>query len=292
VRQSQGSAKRSPTQAPVSSTPRIPARPGQPGAAPGAAQGTSSFTPIPSAAAGQNPQGTSNFPPVRAGQSPQGTSNFPPVRPGQAPQGTSGFPPVGAGAKPPGAAQTPAAGAPYRPPTPYVYQPKPSILGTGLQRDILSLLIKIAVIVGIIVGLFTFIFGIFQYNGPAMAPAVRSGDLVLFNRFDKTYHAQDLIVVRYQGEMQVRRVVATGGNTVDLIDGGLIVDGARQQEANIFTVTNRYETEIDFPLTVPEGHVFVLGDHREGATDSRTYGPVRVDDTQGKVISIYRRRGF
>jgi len=193
----------------------------------------------------------------------------------------------------PNAGAAPSAQAPtYRPPTAYVYQPKPSILGTGLQRDILSLLIKIAVIAGAVVGLFTFIFGVFQYSSPAMSPAVQSGDLILFNRFDTTYHAQDLIVLSYQGEMQVRRVIATGGNTVDLVDERLIIDGAPQQESNIFFPTHRYDTEIDFPLTVPEGHVFVLGDYREGVTDSRTYGPVRVDDTQGKVISIYRRRGF
>ncbi|MCL2745844.1 MAG: signal peptidase I [Coriobacteriia bacterium] len=169
---------------------------------------------------------------------------------------------------------------------------RPSILGTGLQRDIMSLLIKIAVIAGIVVALFTFIFGVFQYSSPAMSPAVNSGDLILFSRFDREYAAQDLVVVSYLGEMQVRRVVAIGGDTVDLEDGRLIVNGSPQQEANIFTETNRYESEIDFPLAVPQGHVFVLGDHREGATDSRIYGTVPVDDSQGKVISLFRRRGL
>ena len=174
----------------------------------------------------------------------------------------------------------------------YTYNTKPPLLGTGLQRDILSLLIKIGVIAGIVLALFTFIFGVFQYSNHSMYPAVNSGDLILFSRFDKTYHAQDLIVVSYQGDLQVRRVVALSGNLVDIVDGRLVVDGAQQQEDHIFTITNRYESEIDFPLTVPEGHVFVLGDHREGAIDSRIYGTIPVDDSQGKVISLFRRRGF
>ncbi|MCL2606187.1 MAG: signal peptidase I [Coriobacteriia bacterium] len=174
----------------------------------------------------------------------------------------------------------------------YTYRQKPPLLGTGLQRDILSLLLKIAAIAGIVLAMFTFIFGVFQYSADSMNPAVKSGDLVLFSRFDNNYNVQDLIVVRHQGDMQVRRIVASNGDTVDIAEGRLIVNGASQQEANIFTITNRYESEIAFPLTVPEGHVFVLGDNREGATDSRIYGTVPVDDSLGKVISLFRRRGL
>jgi len=175
----------------------------------------------------------------------------------------------------------------------YTYKKKPPLLGTGLQRDILSLLIKIGVIAGIVVALFTFIFGVIQYDSPSMSPTVNSGDLILFSQFERRgYIAQDLVVVRYQGETQVRRVVATAGNTVDIVEGRLIIDGATQQEENIFTITNRYESEIDFPLTVPEGHIFVLGDHREGSTDSRIYGTVPEEDTLGKVTGLFRRRGF
>jgi signal peptidase I len=174
----------------------------------------------------------------------------------------------------------------------YSYSSKPSILGTGLQRDIMSLLIKIAVIVGIVVALFTFVFGVFQYSSAAMNPAVKSGDLILFSRFDRAYASQDLVVVSYQGEMQVRRVVAVGGDIVDFDDEALIVNGARQQEPDIFVPTQRFESEISFPLTVPQGHIFVLGDYRESAIDSRIYGTIAVDDSQGKVISIFRRRGF
>ena len=241
-------------------------------------------------AAGQTPQptfapGTPATRPTAAGQTPQAAT----------PAGTA----TAATANPATKAPTPTTAAPTHTgpgtgvPNPhYTYNTKPPLLGTGLQRDILSLLLKIGVIAGIVLALFTFIFGVFQYSDHTMYPAVNSGDLILFSRFDKTYHAQDLVVVRYQGNMQVRRVVALSGNTVDIYNGNLIVDGASQQEEHIFVPTDRYETEIDFPLVVPEGHIFVLGDHRTGAVDSRIYGTIPIDDSQGKVISLFRRRGF
>jgi len=165
-------------------------------------------------------------------------------------------------------------------------------LGTGLQRDILSLLIKVAIIVGIVVATFTFAFGLVRYESPSMSPAVHSGDLIMFSRFDRNYFAQDLIVVTFQGETQIRRVVAVAGDTVDFADGTLLLDGVPQTEERITTETFRYVSEIDFPLTVPNGYVFVLADHREYATDSRTYGAVPIDDTQGKVVNILRSRLF
>jgi len=230
---------------------------------------------------------------------------------GVRPAGSPATPAISAGARPAGAPGNPAApstvGIPGNPavrpagqmgpgsgvPNPnYRYNAKPSLLGTGLQRDILSLLIKIAVIAGAVFALFTFIFGVFQYTSASMDPHVKSGDLIMYSRFDTNYAAQDLIVLSYQGEMQVRRVVAIAGDTVDFETGGLIVNGSRQQEAGIFTETERYESEVSFPLTVPAGHVFVLGDHRPGATDSRIYGPVDAEDTLGKVTSVFRRRGL
>jgi len=235
------------------------------------------------APAGASPAGSPS------GATPPGTrpaSSNPPGTPAPLQQARPGTMPTGTR---PAGQMGPGTGVPN---PNYRYNTKPPLLGTGLQRDILSLLIKIAVIAGAVVALFTFIFGVFQYTSASMDPHVKSGDLIMYSRFDTEYAAQDLVVLSYQGEMQVRRVVAIAGDTVDFEAGGLMVNGSRQQEAGIFTDTERYESEISFPLTVPAGHVFVLGDHRTGATDSRIYGPVATDDTLGKVTSIFRRRGL
>jgi signal peptidase I len=87
-------------------------------------------------------------------------------------------------------------------------------------------------------------------------------------------------------------VVATAGDVVDINEDGLVINGALQQEPRIHEATERYEEGVIFPLTVPEGHVFVLAASRTDATDSRIYGPVEIEDTLGKVMTVIRQRNI
>ena len=126
-----------------------------------------------------------------------------------------------------------------------------------------------------------------------MAPAIKDGDLVIFYRYTSAgYLPQDVIVLKHNGQSQARRVVATAGDTVDITEDGLMINGALQQEPEIYQMTQRYQDGVSFPLTVPEGQVFVLGDSRSGAEDSRMYGCLNIDDTLGKVITVIRRRSI
>jgi signal peptidase I len=159
-------------------------------------------------------------------------------------------------------------------------------------RELLSLLVKIAVICGIAAAALTFVYGLHRNADADMTPAVKDGDLVMFYRLDKDYAAGDIVILSYEGERQARRVVAIGGDTVDITEDGLLINGALQQEFEIYEDTPRYAEGIDLPVTVGEGAIFVLGDSRENATDSRVYGEVKVSDTQGKVVAVARHRGL
>lgn len=161
----------------------------------------------------------------------------------------------------------------------------------GILYELLILLIKIAAIIGVFVAIFTFIFGIFRTGDASMHPAIRDGDLVIYYRYDKNYVASDSIVVQFNDELEARRVVAIAGDKVDFNGAGqLLINGSAQQEREIYERTFRLDTEIEFPMTVPEGHVFVLGDGREHSTDSRVYGSVPIEDTLGKVTIVIRTR--
>jgi len=162
----------------------------------------------------------------------------------------------------------------------------------SVWRELGSLGIKIVVVVLVFVLIFTLLYGLQRNTDPDMFPMVKDGDLVMYYRLDKDYTAGDLLLLEYKGDTEVRRVVAKAGDTVDIKDGGLVVNGALQQEPAIFEKTQRYADGATFPLTVGPGQVFVLGDARNNATDSRVYGPVNEKDTLGKVITIIRRRGF
>jgi len=161
----------------------------------------------------------------------------------------------------------------------------------SVWKDLLTLIIKITSIALVFMLLFTFLYGIMRYQDPYMDPSIKDGDLVIFYRYTQVgYVPQDPIVLDYDGERQVRRVIATAGDTVDITEEGLIINGAVQQED--FQKVERYEEGVSFPLTVPEGQVFVLGDRRSGATDSRIYGCVKIKDTLGKVMTVIRRRSI
>jgi signal peptidase I len=169
---------------------------------------------------------------------------------------------------------------------------KPTYQPPSTWKELRGLVIKIGVIIITFLLIFTFLFGFHRNSDPYMAPMVKTGDLVVFYRLTNDYAIGDLLIVEFQGERQIRRVVAKAGDIVDIGEDGLIVNGAIQQEANIFQSTFPYEEGVEFPLTVGEGQVFVLADSREGATDSRIYGGVDVKDAQGTVITIIRRRHF
>lgn len=176
-----------------------------------------------------------------------------------------------------------------RPDTP---PPKARPAVPSLGKDILYLLIKIAAILLAFVLLFTFMYGLYRAENESMAPAIRDGDLVVYFRLDTVYAAGDTLLLEFEGQRQIRRVIATAGDVVDITEDGLLINGALQQEPAIYQRTERYEDGVEFPLTVGEGEVFVLADARENGTDSRVYGAVAVKDTLGKVMTVLRRRNI
>ncbi len=167
---------------------------------------------------------------------------------------------------------------------------KPSFL-----RDLFGLVFKIGFLLLVIFILFTYLFGVHRTTLPNMVPNIKDGDLVFFYRIDKDYVAGDALVLIQQGKQQVQRVIAVGGDEVDIDEEYIRVNGYIQlnlEDLHIAGRTMRYEEGIDFPVKLAEDEVFVLGDNRENATDSRIYGPVKITDTLGKVMMVIRNRGF
>jgi len=162
----------------------------------------------------------------------------------------------------------------------------------SVWHDLMNLVIKIMAIVVTFMVITTFFYGVYRNSDPDMFPKIKDGDPIMFYRLDKEYAIGDLLVLDFKGERQVRRVVARAGDIVDITEDGLMVNGAMQQELEIIEKTERYAEGIAFPLTVQEGQVFVLGDARQNASDSRIYGAVNTKDTLGKVITVVRWRNM
>ena len=158
----------------------------------------------------------------------------------------------------------------------------------GLLKDILLLILKIIAVVLVFIFIFSLMFGIVRYKDSSMIPAIKEKDIAFFYRYRDGYIAGDVIVLRYEGKVQLRRIIAVEDDIVDITDAGLKLNGSLQQEWGIYQETGRFNEGIEFPVKVPKGYVFVMGDNREEAVDSRVYGCVKIKDTLGRVITVFR----
>ena len=89
------------------------------------------------------------------------------------------------------------------------------------------------------------------------------------------------------GQVFIERVVAVGGDRLKIQDGATVIDGEVRRDTYARKDADCPICNLPREITVPRGHVFVMGDNRGESEDSRVWGPVRVDDVQGKVRLRY-----
>ena len=159
-------------------------------------------------------------------------------------------------------------------------------------NELLHLLLKIGIAVLIFWIVFSFVFGVFRVQSNEMKPSLQDGDLVLFYRLDKDIQVSEVAVYEYEGAVHAARVIAREGDVVDIDENGLLINGSYQQESNIYTDTQQFAEGIRFPVTVGKDEVFLLGDNRSSASDSRIYGCVSKSSILGTAVSFFRRRGI
>ncbi len=145
-----------------------------------------------------------------------------------------------------------------------------------------------------VVLLFTFALRLIGVDGHSMVPTLQDQDrlLVLNTPLYRDFRRGDIVILRKQTFTQepiVKRIIATEGQTVD-IDfsmGAVWVDGELLDEPYIAELTFSQEG-LDFPLTVPEDSIFVMGDNRNNSNDSRDVhlGTVDTRYVIGKAVFL------
>ena len=160
-------------------------------------------------------------------------------------------------------------------------------------RDITDFLGRLAAMVVLLALLFGFAFGITPMANDDMAPRISAGDLLLYYRLADDWANGDVMVFEKDGEQYVGRIVARGGDTVEVTDQAtLVVNGSTVLENDIYYTTPKYDDGPAYPVTLAQDEFFILCDYREGARDSRYFGPVRASEVKGKVITVVRRSGL
>ena len=150
-----------------------------------------------------------------------------------------------------------------------------------------------AIVAAIVVVTFAFLFcfRVFNVEGSSMKPTLQPGDKVVVSTIGYTPKQGDIIVLSGAEGVNkpiIKRVIAVEGDKVDInfTTGIVTVNGREEHYAEDLTTQQK---DIAFPLEVPEGTVFILGDNRAMSLDSRPSEVGCVDERQivGKVLFRY-----
>ena len=160
-----------------------------------------------------------------------------------------------------------------------------------VNEEVKSWIISITSAVLVAIFIRYFIVELYVVDGPSMQPTLQDGERLVVNKF--IYHWRDplrgeVVIFRYPRDHSrdfIKRVIAVGGDTIEIKDGHVFVNDALVNEDYIAE-----KTRTEYPKqTVPEGTLFVCGDNRRNSLDSRfpDVGFVPLELVKGKAALIF-----
>jgi signal peptidase I len=180
---------------------------------------------------------------------------------------------------------TPGTGAPEKAPS----------RRSGALWQIVEFILTIAVAFLVAQAVRTWVVQPYVVPTGSMLPTIQLHDQVLANKFIYRFRdpvRPDIVVLddpTGQVGTLIKRVIATGGQTVDLRDGKVYVNGVALVEPYTYGQPSDplMGSPVKFPVQVPAGSVWVMGDNRTQSQDSRWFGPAKLSAVHGEAFFTY-----
>ena len=153
------------------------------------------------------------------------------------------------------------------------------------RKAFLSTVYSLIIVAAVAVLIATLALPVMEISGSSMEPALNDKEIVLLIKTTKLDYGE-LICFSYQNKLLIKRVIAKGGDTVNIDDMGFVsVNGAAVNEPYV-TERAKGDGDVSFPYTVPNDRYFVMGDRRTVSVDSRNsvIGAIEKDQIVGKIM--------
>ena len=163
----------------------------------------------------------------------------------------------------------------------------------SVGKTIKEYAIAIVVCVAIAIILRNYVIARADVDGESMYPTLRDNDVVFVEKVSTLWdkYSRGSIVIfdthNTRNDIYIKRVIAVAGEEVEIRGGKVYVNGEALKEEYLpegtTTKPERFMMEHRV-FRVPEGYVFVMGDNRGNSVDSRSFGPIKVNDIKGRAV--------
>lgn len=140
---------------------------------------------------------------------------------------------------------------------------------------LLKEIIPYAIIIILVITIRIFIVTPVRVDGDSMYPTLRNGEILLLEKYQKNYQRNDIVVVKYQDEKIIKRIIGLPGDTIEYKSNVLYINEKAVNDL-IPNITDDFSK-----ITLGINEYFVMGDNRRDSLDSRFIGPVNKKDIQG-----------